>query len=53
MPILFWDRQFQRPYAAELSDFASLIILVLGVAVLQQAGMSQLHLFTGAMDSRI
>jgi hypothetical protein len=33
-------RQFQRPYAAELSDFSSLIILVMGVTVLQQAGKS-------------
>jgi hypothetical protein len=34
----WWGRQFQRPYAAELSDFGSLIILVMGVTVLQQAG---------------
>ncbi|KAG0559333.1 hypothetical protein KC19_10G097500 [Ceratodon purpureus] len=40
--ILHW-RQFQRPYAAELSDFASLIILVLGVAVLQQADISFIY----------
>jgi hypothetical protein len=37
-------RQFQRPYAAELSDFSSLIILVIGVTVLQQAGKSPFNI---------
>ncbi|CAK9863596.1 unnamed protein product [Sphagnum jensenii] len=40
--IVHW-RQFQRPYAAELSDFSSLIILVMGVTVLQQADISFIY----------
>lgn len=40
--IIHW-REFQRPHAAELTDFASLVILVLGVAVLQQADISFIY----------
>lgn len=37
------DRQFQRPNAAELSDFGCLIVLALGVVSLQRIGR---NLFT-------
>ncbi|PIA52546.1 hypothetical protein AQUCO_01000432v1 [Aquilegia coerulea] len=43
----FWrfinTRQFQRPSAAELSDFSCLIVLACGVTLLQQADISLIY----------
>ncbi|KAJ7570627.1 hypothetical protein O6H91_01G129100 [Diphasiastrum complanatum] len=36
-------RQFRRPYADELSDFWCLLVMVLGVALLQQADISYIY----------